>query len=50
LARGQCAQSHYFKASIVLVPLGSDSYEIVVRRSFADYFCRILLHAAAPLL
>ena len=50
LARGQCAQSHYFKASIVLVPLGSDSYEIVVRRSFADYFCRILLDAAAPLL
>ena len=50
LARGQCAQSHYFKASIVLVPLGSDSYEIVVRRSFADYFCRIMLDAAAPLL
>jgi hypothetical protein len=23
----------------------SDSYEIVVRRSFADYFCRILLDA-----
>jgi sarcosine oxidase subunit gamma len=45
LARGQCVQSHYFKASIVLVPLGSDSYEIVVRRSFADYFCRILLDA-----
>jgi hypothetical protein len=50
LARGQCVQSHYFKASIVLVPLGSDSYEIVVRRSFADYFCRIMLDAAAPLL
>lgn len=50
LARGQCAQSHYFKASIVLVPLGSDTYEIVVRRSFADYFCRIMLDAAAPFL
>lgn len=50
LARGQCAQSHYFKASIVLVPRADDTYEIVVRRSFADYFCRIMLDAAAPLL
>ncbi|HEY1998394.1 sarcosine oxidase subunit gamma [Paraburkholderia sp.] len=49
-APGQCAQSHYFKASIVLVPLSDDTFEIVVRRSFADYFCRIMLDAAAPLL
>lgn len=46
---GQCAQSHYFKASVVLVPTGNDLYEIVVRRSFADYFVRIMLDAAAPL-
>ncbi|MWA21171.1 sarcosine oxidase subunit gamma, partial [Burkholderia pseudomallei] len=46
---GQCAQSHYFKASITLVPTGDDSYDIVVRRSFADYFCRIMLDAATPL-
>jgi len=46
---GQCAQSHYFKASIVLVPTGVDCFELVVRRSFADYFCRIMLDAAAPL-
>ena len=46
---GQCAQSHFFKASIVLVPTGDDTFEIVVRRSFADYFCRIMLDAAAPL-
>ncbi|MEF9385287.1 sarcosine oxidase subunit gamma [Ralstonia solanacearum species complex bacterium KE056] len=46
---GQCAQSHYFKASIVLIPIGNDTYEIVVRRSFADYFVRIMLDAAAPL-
>ena len=46
---GHCAQSHYFKASIVLVPTGNDVYEIVVRRSFADYFVRIMLDAAAPL-
>ena len=49
-ARGQCAQSHFFKASIVLIPAGENAYEIVVRRSFADYFCRILLDAAAPLM
>nr|WP_321877500.1 sarcosine oxidase subunit gamma [Paraburkholderia bannensis] len=47
---GQCAQSYFFKASIVLIPTGADRYEIVVRRSFADYFCRILLDAAAPLM
>lgn len=48
-APGQCAQSHFFKASMVLVPTGAETYEIVVRRSFADYFCRILLDAAQPL-
>ena len=49
-ARGQCAQSHFFKASIVLIPTGDNAFDIVVRRSFADYFCRILLDAAAPLM
>jgi sarcosine oxidase subunit gamma len=49
-APGLCAQSHYFKASIVLIPVAGDAFEIVVRRSFADYFCRIMLDAAAPLL
>lgn len=49
-APGQCAQSHYFKASIVLVPVDGDAYELVVRRSFADYFVRIMLDAAEPLL
>ncbi|WP_176080150.1 sarcosine oxidase subunit gamma [Paraburkholderia tropica] len=46
---GQCAQSLYFKASIVLIPIAADRYELVVRRSFADYFCRIMLDAAASL-
>lgn len=49
LQRGQCAQSHFFKASIVLIPTSDDTFEIIVRRSFADYFCRILLDAAAPI-
>ncbi len=46
---GQCAQSHYFKASLTLLPTGEQSYDLVIRRSFADYFCRIMLDAAAPL-
>ncbi|OLL28723.1 sarcosine oxidase subunit gamma [Burkholderia sp. SRS-W-2-2016] len=46
---GQCAQSHYFKASITLLPTGADSFDIVVRRSFADYFVKIMLDAAEPL-
>jgi sarcosine oxidase, subunit gamma len=45
--QGQCAQSVFFKASIVLIAAGDDRFEIVVRRSFADYFCRIMLDAAA---
>jgi sarcosine oxidase, subunit gamma len=48
--QGQCAQSLYFKASIVLIPMGDERFEIVVRRSFADYFCRIMLDAVASLL
>ncbi|MFG0230494.1 sarcosine oxidase subunit gamma [Achromobacter sp. 413638] len=47
---GQCAQSHFFKTAIVLAPTGDERMDLVVRRSFADYFCRILLDAAAPLL
>jgi sarcosine oxidase subunit gamma len=47
---GQCAQSHYFKASMTLLPTGPDSFDIVVRRSFADYFVRIMLDAAEPLM
>lgn len=49
LQSGQCAQSHFFKASIVLIPTSDDTFEIIVRRSFADYFCRILVDAAAPI-
>ncbi|WP_321811443.1 MULTISPECIES: sarcosine oxidase subunit gamma [unclassified Burkholderia] len=49
LKPGQCAQSHYFKSPITLIPTGDDTFEIVLRRSFADYFVRIMLDAAAPL-
>ncbi|WP_144138639.1 sarcosine oxidase subunit gamma [Paraburkholderia sp. BCC1884] len=47
---GQCAQSHYFKASMTLVPTAADSFDIIVRRSFADYFVKIMLDAAEPLM
>ena len=45
-AVGQCAQSHYFKAGIVLRPLANGNVEVIIRRSFADYFGRILVDAA----
>lgn len=47
---GQCAQSHFFKASMTLVPTGPDSFDVIVRRSFADYFVKIMLDAAEPLM
>jgi sarcosine oxidase subunit gamma len=47
---GQCAQSHYFKASLTLLPTASDRFELVIRRSFADYFVKIMLDAAEPLM
>lgn len=47
---GQCAQSYYFKAPLTLLATADDTFELVIRRSFADYFVKILLDAAAPLL
>jgi sarcosine oxidase subunit gamma len=43
---GRCAQSHFFKAGIILRPLRENAYELIVRRSYADYTVRILLDAA----
>ena len=43
---GQCAQSHFFKAAIVLRPLGTDTFEAIFRRSYADYAVRMLSDAA----
>jgi sarcosine oxidase, subunit gamma len=47
---GQCAQSHYFKAPLTLLQTGEDSYDLVIRRSFADYFVKMMLDAAEPLM
>ncbi|WP_225870001.1 sarcosine oxidase subunit gamma [Glaciimonas sp. PCH181] len=43
---GQCAQSHYFKTGVVLRSLANGDVEVIIRRSFADYFGRILADAA----
>ncbi|WP_025373766.1 sarcosine oxidase subunit gamma [Advenella mimigardefordensis] len=43
---GQCAQSHYYKTSVLLRGLDNgagDRWEIIVRRSFADYAVRMLV-------
>jgi sarcosine oxidase subunit gamma len=45
---GACAQSHLAKAPILIRPLADGpAFEIVVRRSFADYFWTWLEDAAA---
>jgi len=45
-----CAQSYYFKSPVTLSLCAEDGFELVIRRSFADYFVKIMLDAAAPLL
>lgn len=47
---GQCAQSHFFKAGVLLRALNHGGMEVVVRRSFADYAGRMLLDAATEFL
>lgn len=44
---GRCAQTHFFKTSVLLHPLdeAGDGWELIVRRSFADYTVRMLLDA-----
>ena len=45
---GQCAQSHLAKAPILIRQVdGQPSFEIIVRRSYADYFWLWLEDAAA---
>lgn len=47
---GQCAQSHFFKADVLLWPLDAGTWAVTVRRSFADYAGRMLLDAAEEFL
>ena len=44
---GKCAQSGLAKANVIIGCLDEDRFEIVVRRSFADYLLRWLLHAGS---
>lgn len=43
---GRCAQSLLAKADVLLIAKGEDEFEIVVRRSFADYLWQWLVDAA----
>lgn len=49
-APDHCAQSHFFKADIVLTRIEDDLFEMIIRRSFATYVAEILHDAAQPLL
>lgn len=46
-APGQCAQSGLAKANVLLAAVDdAPSFELIVRRSFADYVCRWLAYSA----
>jgi len=45
---GQCAQTGLGKANVLLAVDDAANYTILVARSFADYLCRWLAHAARP--
>jgi sarcosine oxidase subunit gamma len=47
---GQCAQSQFFKADVLLYRVDEQAWELVVRRSFADYAARILKDATSEYL
>jgi sarcosine oxidase subunit gamma len=49
-ADGQCATTHFFKAGVTLCRDGADRFQVIVRRSFAEYCCLMLLDAAEPYL
>ncbi len=44
---GQCAQTRLAKAGMIVSPLaGGEGFEVIIRRSFADYLLRFLQDAA----
>ena len=48
-SKGQCAQTTFAKAGIVLYPVDeTPTFELVVRRSFADYLARWVIGSARP--
>lgn len=47
--RGQCARTGLAKAVVVLAAIDdAPTYTVIVGRSFSDYLCRWLAHAARP--
>ena len=46
---GQCAQTLLAKAGMTIAPMRKgDGFEVIIRRSFADYLLQWLQHAAFP--
>jgi sarcosine oxidase, subunit gamma len=43
---GRCAQSHFYKADVIVRALSPDTLHAVFRRSFIDYVCDMLVRAA----
>ncbi|WP_157792903.1 sarcosine oxidase subunit gamma [Bordetella genomosp. 8] len=46
---GECAQSVCFKAPVIVCAGGSGIYELIIRRSFAEYLMLMLLDAYKPI-
>ena len=42
---GQCAQTTFAKAPVILLPRSADAYWVFVRASFAEYFAEFVLDA-----
>ena len=46
-AAGRCVQTTFAQATALVASRDADSYDLVIRRSFADYIARWLLDAGA---
>jgi sarcosine oxidase subunit gamma len=42
---GQCAQTTFARAPVILLPRAADAYWVLVRASFAEYFAEFVLDA-----
>lgn len=46
---GRCAQSLYFKSPVVIAAEADRQFQLIIRRSFAEYFVQMLLDALKPI-
>lgn len=47
--KGDCAQSVYFKSPLMISSDGEGVYDLIIRRSFAEYFILMMLDAYKPI-